>query len=686
MHTPAPHVRVAMLLFEHTDPHPPQLSGLVAVLISQPSTRLLPLQSAAGAAQVPLQFPPPQVRVAIPVLEQAIPQPPQLSGFVAISISQPSACLFPLQSAFPAAHVPLHTPATHVRVCMPAFEQTIPHPPQLLGSVFVSISHPSVFLFALQSALPAAHVPLQTLAAQVRVCIPAFEQAIPHPPQLSALEVVSSSHPFVRLLLSQSPAPVAHVPLHWLFAQVRVCMPPAEQAIPHPPQLSAFVVVSISHPSVNLSLLQSAVPELQAPVQAPPAQAGAEMLLLEQAAPQRPQFAVSVWRLTSQPFVRLSLSQSPKPESHAPTHCPPSQMGVAMFIFEQTRPQPPQLFGSVSKFTQAAEQHVPVPQLMPHCPQCAESELLSTHTSPQQMEFGPFAAEQSPSFLHPSAQANESFTATHFLPCGQLSLVGTQGAHSLLAVSQRGLFGSMQSASEPQSVQAPKSTLQLPVLHCSLAMHSTQKPLATLQYGAASEHAALVAHGISEIPVGIPAMPPLPDVPALLTPPEPDAPNTVPPVPGAPPEFPNAPPVVPSEPPSPVPPPTLADSPNCLDSAVHPGIGVAASSPRERTTPIRTERKVRLFMKQLSYETSASSVKGFPLGDSCRGEPRHRFQRQRLIGRGEPRLPVRPSKQPLSSPQWMHEHPATFREACTPNGQAGAEKGSIFPYDNTMLA
>ena len=46
-------------------PQPLQLVASLVVLISQPSSCLPLLQSANPAAQVPLQIPPPQVRVAM---------------------------------------------------------------------------------------------------------------------------------------------------------------------------------------------------------------------------------------------------------------------------------------------------------------------------------------------------------------------------------------------------------------------------------------------------------------------------------------------------------------------------------------------------------------------------------------------------------------------------------------------
>ena len=69
-----------------------------------------------------------------------------------MSISQPSICLLPLQSAKPAVQAPLHAPPPHVREAMLFDEHAVPQAPQLFGSVAIAISQPSVSLLLLQSA------------------------------------------------------------------------------------------------------------------------------------------------------------------------------------------------------------------------------------------------------------------------------------------------------------------------------------------------------------------------------------------------------------------------------------------------------------------------------------------------------------------------------------------------------
>ena len=87
-----------MLLGEQTLLHAPQFEASAPVLTSQPFACLLPSQSVKPAAQMPLQTPPEHVRVAMPALEQTTPQPPQLSGSLELADSQPFVCLSASQS------------------------------------------------------------------------------------------------------------------------------------------------------------------------------------------------------------------------------------------------------------------------------------------------------------------------------------------------------------------------------------------------------------------------------------------------------------------------------------------------------------------------------------------------------------------------------------------------------------
>src|SRR5437899_2362317 len=102
-----------MLLFEQMVPQPPQLRAPPAMSVSQPFACLLPSQSAKPGSQAPLQLPAPHVGLAMFCDEQMVPQAPQLIGSVVRVTSQPSTCLLPLQSAVLDAQAPLHRPPPH---------------------------------------------------------------------------------------------------------------------------------------------------------------------------------------------------------------------------------------------------------------------------------------------------------------------------------------------------------------------------------------------------------------------------------------------------------------------------------------------------------------------------------------------------------------------------------------------
>ena len=83
------------------------------------------------------------------------PHVPQFLVSLASAVSQPSAWMFPLQSAHPAAHVPRHTPPRGVAAQDGVtwfVEHLIPQPPQLFTSLPMFVSQPSDRLFPLQSA------------------------------------------------------------------------------------------------------------------------------------------------------------------------------------------------------------------------------------------------------------------------------------------------------------------------------------------------------------------------------------------------------------------------------------------------------------------------------------------------------------------------------------------------------
>src|SRR5437868_4805912 len=99
-----------MWVAEQVGPQAPQLVVAVAVSDSQPSVSLFALQSRKPAWQEPAQAPATQLSAAMWFAEQAWPQPPQLLMSVPVADSQPSDCLFPLQSENPTEQAPLHSP------------------------------------------------------------------------------------------------------------------------------------------------------------------------------------------------------------------------------------------------------------------------------------------------------------------------------------------------------------------------------------------------------------------------------------------------------------------------------------------------------------------------------------------------------------------------------------------------
>jgi hypothetical protein len=176
-------------------------------------------------------------------VEQGIAQAPQLLRSVIGFDSQPSFCLSPLQSNHPASHAPLQAPSVQVGVVMWLFEQTRPQPPQFATLLEVGVSQPSVCLFMLQSAQPVAQAPLHTPGSEpvlggphegVTFC---DEHMTPQPPQLLG-SLARSTH--------AGPATVVQIAcVARLHAQVpEVQIAPVGQVWPQLPQFAASVLVS----------------------------------------------------------------------------------------------------------------------------------------------------------------------------------------------------------------------------------------------------------------------------------------------------------------------------------------------------------------------------------------------------------------------------------------------------------
>jgi hypothetical protein len=141
---------------------------------------------------------------------QTLPQVPQLLVFVLVLVSQPSARLLLLQSAHPVWHVP----TSHCNVgwqdgVMWLDEQGCPHPGQL-ATVKTAVSQPSERLLRLQSPnpvwqVPVSHCKVQWFAGAQTGSMWLDEQASPHPPQLATLVAILVSQPsFPPLQFAQS--------------------------------------------------------------------------------------------------------------------------------------------------------------------------------------------------------------------------------------------------------------------------------------------------------------------------------------------------------------------------------------------------------------------------------------------------------------------------------------------------
>ena len=196
-------------------------------------------------------------------------------------VSQPFAASLS-QLPHPIAQEMAHTPAAQLAVPF-VVAQALPHAPQLVTEVVVSVSHP---LSVLPSQLPqpalhaaTAHVPPEHVPS-------AFGGAhvAPHPPQFDR-EVSAVSQPFAASL-SQLPQPTAHV--------TTAHVPPAQSPVacaglhptPQPPQLEELSR-RVSHP---VATVPSQSPQLfeQAMLHLPAVHVAAP-LVVEHALPHAPQ-------------------------------------------------------------------------------------------------------------------------------------------------------------------------------------------------------------------------------------------------------------------------------------------------------------------------------------------------------------------------------------------------------------
>jgi len=190
--------------------------------------------------------------------------------------------------------------------------------------------------------------------------VPQFVRSVPRltqvPPQL-VCPVGQRQTPIWQLV--PPPHTVPHAPQwllslsrlrHALAAMQKVCplgqvqVPPLQNlplvhALPQAPQLALSELTGRSQPLLAMPS-QSRKPALQAITRHPPATHTAVALGRLHALPQAPQWLVSVWVLTSQPFASIR-SQSARPVLHEPTtQLPPVQAGVPLATVQALRQAP----------------------------------------------------------------------------------------------------------------------------------------------------------------------------------------------------------------------------------------------------------------------------------------------------------------------------------------------------------
>jgi hypothetical protein len=247
-----------------------------------------------------------------------------------------------LQSAKPALQLSPHVLAVQMGVEFARVRHTLPQAPQFVAEVRRSISQPSEAT-PLQLAKPDKQVMPHVDDAQVRVAFARVGQALPHAPQWSTALRVSISQPSVAMPL-QSPKPVLQRNPHALAVQVAVAFARPGQALPQAPQCEREVRVSTSHPSVATPL-QLPKPALQLMPQALDWQVALAFARLGHTVPHAPQFAVSA-------LVSTQLIEEPAVQTRS---------------------------GAVQVSWQLPATHrYPEGQLLPQAPQCAVELRVST--------------------------------------------------------------------------------------------------------------------------------------------------------------------------------------------------------------------------------------------------------------------------------------------------------------------
>jgi hypothetical protein len=184
---------------------------------------------------------------------------------------------------------------------------------------------------------PSAFAPAVQHSPDVHAGVPPPPHTVEQLPQWAGSVFRFTSQPLLRALPSQLPKPELQAMPH--TPEVQLAVPfAALHGVPHPPQWLTLVLKLASQPLVRASPSQLPKPDVQVMPQAPPEQVAVPLVEL-QPPPQLPQFATLVLVLTSQPLVRALLSQLPKPELQVIAQFPPLQVAVPLAELHD----PPQL-------------------------------------------------------------------------------------------------------------------------------------------------------------------------------------------------------------------------------------------------------------------------------------------------------------------------------------------------------
>jgi hypothetical protein len=191
---PPLHVDPAAFAFVHGWPQPPQFATLERVLVSQPfqlsPSQLPQLGLHTGEVQAEVWHTEPEALALV----QGRPHALQLAVVEVRSVSQPFVGLAS-QSPKPAVQLGTQMPATQeVPPCW--LVQTLPQPPQLLGSVRRLTSQPFQLLRSQLAKLATQVGAVQLLLVQTEPEPFAFVHTAPQLPQFVWFEVTDVSQPF----------------------------------------------------------------------------------------------------------------------------------------------------------------------------------------------------------------------------------------------------------------------------------------------------------------------------------------------------------------------------------------------------------------------------------------------------------------------------------------------------------